>query len=117
LSRAAFFIDMQNEETLYSAAVGQLQDNFHVPFLKEYFEKVVSLAEKTKVTPNKERRHMFHTGERHEAGVDTFDFVEAKYGLTKKDLAEFCGLLAEVNTLPVTITWEPLVHCLKVDSA
>lgn len=117
LSRAGFFLNLDSEETVYSAAMGQLQDNYHVPFLREYFETVVRLATKTAVTPSKERRHQFHSGMRHDYQDDTMDFVHAKYGLSREDLADFCGLLAQVQALPVTITWDRLPSCLRVDSA
>jgi hypothetical protein len=118
LARAGWFLDVLQEQTLYSASVSQLQDNYHVPFLREYFTKVVFLCKKQKLLPGgKPQVHSIHMAQRHEYDQSTWDFITHKYGLVKQDLVEFERKLSLVNSLPVIIDWEHIVGCLDVDGA
>lgn len=117
LSRAGYFIDHKHEQTLKSATLGALRDNYHVPFLREYFERVLELLPKKSKLGGREEAHSLHCAERHEYDSSTLAFVERKYGLTREDLARFKQLLAGATSLPVTIDWPPLAGALIVDSA
>jgi len=119
LSRAGWFINIKDEQTCYSAALSALQDNHHVPFLRQYFEKVVYLCKKQrfKMGTGKVAPHQVHAASKHEYDDSTWDFVTEKYGLTKDDLSVFESLLSTVDSLPVAIEWPPLLHCLEVDGA
>ncbi len=104
--------------TVRSAALGALQDNYHVPFLREYFEKVAEIASKcARKLGGKSNEYAIHMASKHDYDDTTLEYVERKYGLTKQDLAAFKTLLDQVTTLPVVISW-PLLHkCMVVDSA
>jgi len=118
LSKSGWFVDNDKEETLRSAATSQLQDNYHVPFLRQYFQRILELAPTGgKERSSKSRRHKWHCAERHEYDEATWAFVEGKYGLTKQDLQDFEQMLARCVSLPVVVNWPPLARCVKIDSA
>jgi hypothetical protein len=118
LSRAGWFLDVQGEQTIFSAALSQLHDNYHVPFLRQYFSKVVTLCKQQKlVNRGKPREAAIHMSERHDYDQSTWDFITSKYGLTPQDLVEFERILSHVTVLPVAIDWPLLGKCLEVDGA
>jgi len=119
LAKAGFFFDAQkDEQTVRSAAIGALQDNYHVPFLREYFARVAELAAKQRMAMGgRPSEFSVHMRERHEYDETTLAYVEKKYGLTKTDLEEFNMLLGKVKHLPVVISWPHLHQCLAIDSA
>jgi len=114
LSRAGWFLTGEDSQTVRSAALGQLQDNFHVPFLREYFARVCQLAAKR--LGGRPQAHSIHMAKRHDYDDSTLSFVEQVYGLTKQDLADFVGLLLAVQSLPVVVHWPKLIHCCEVDA-
>lgn len=114
LARAGFFLDLKNEQTILSAATGCLQDNFHVPFLKEYFQKVIELAPGR--LGGRPQPHGFHAARKTPYDDTTWDFVTSKYGLTKQDLEDFQTLLNTCVTLPVVIDWPCFLRCLEIDA-
>lgn len=117
LTRAAWFFE-NDTSPIKSSARSQLRDNYHVPFLRQYFEKVVELTDGMVEPPlTKERRHYWHTEKPHEYDDSTWEFVTAKYGLTRQDLGEFVALLAEVTSLPVVVDWPKIHHLVQIDNA
>jgi len=114
LSRAAYFLNLSDEQTIMSAARGSLTDNHHVPFLKEYFSRVIELAPKK--LGGRPQEWSMHCAKKHEYDEGTLDFVERKYGLTRQDLRDFTVLLASVKSLPVVVKWDLLEKCLAVDA-
>lgn len=117
LARAGWFLSLPNEQTLKSAATGSLNDNYHVPFVREYMEKVLELLPRNAVMGGKAQEHQTHCKQRHEYTELTLDFVETKYGLTRQDLVDFKTLLNKATSLPITLDWPQLEHCLLVDGA
>lgn len=114
LARAGWFLDCKDEQTIMSAALSSLTDNYHVPFLKEYFERVVQLAPRK--LGGRPQDWSWHCGARHVYDDSTMDFVSRKYGLVKQDLEEFKKLLASVKSLPVVLDWQPLARLLEIDA-
>jgi hypothetical protein len=118
LAKAGFFYDNPDEENVRSAAIGALRDHGHVPFLREYFERVRFLAKKQNIgLKGKPKEYSIHMERQHEYDDSTLDFVEAKYRLTRQDLAEWNRMLNQVKSLPVVISWPHLDRCLAIDSA
>jgi len=116
LAKAGYFYETKDSQSIYSAAIGQLQDNHHVPFLKEYFSKVVELCRKQKLAlRGKPNEYSIHMREKHDYDESTCAYVNELYGLTAQDLDEFKELLDKVTTLPVLISWPKLEHLLAVD--
>jgi len=115
LSRAGWFLDCKDAQTIRGAAIGQLQDNYHVPFLREYFTRVLELTVGQKVR-GKPQAWSIHMSKRHEYGPETLAFVSRKYGLEGEDLAEFKQMLAACRQLPIVISWRHLSRCVKIDS-
>lgn len=116
LSRAGWFLDCKDEQTIRGAALSAYQDNAHVPFLREYFQRVIDLTVGMKV---KGRAHEYavHTREAHDYDQDTMAFVEERYGLTKHDLKTFTDLLAAVRSLPVVVSWDRYEGLFARDNA
>lgn len=119
LAKAGFFFDAPKDfQTVRSAAIGALQDNYHVPFLREYFARVVAIASKQRMPMGgRPPEYAIHMSEKHEYDETTLAFVEKKYGLTAQDLLDFNTLLAGIKSLPVVISWPRLHECIRVDSA
>jgi len=118
LAKAGFFYDNPDEMNVRSAAIGALRDHGHVPFLREYFERVRFLAKKQGVgLKGKPKEYSIHMERSHEYDDSTLDFVETKYGLTRQDLVEWKLLLSQVKRIPVVVSWPHLEKCLAIDSA
>jgi len=118
LAKAGFRLDKADTQTLRSAAIGALQDNYHVPFLREYFARVCEIAKKQKLKlGGRPNEYTLHAAEKHDYDESTLDFVQTKYGLSRSDLVEFKKLLDKVNSLPMVISWEHLHRCIQIDSA
>jgi len=119
LSRAGYFLDVQRESTPRAAAMSQLNDNYHVPFLRQYFTRVLQLLplEKGRQRLSPEYQHTFHVEGRHEYGEETWRFLEYRYGLIKQDLLEFEALLASIKQLPAIVEWPRLADLVAVDDA
>jgi len=118
LAKAGFFYEASDEQSIRSAAIGALRDNGHVPFLREYFERVCFLAKKhAPGLSGRPKEYTIHMARCHDYDDSTLDFVEVKYGLTRQDLAEWKILLARVKSLPVVVSWPHLEKCLAIDSA
>jgi hypothetical protein len=115
LSRTGWFINIKDEMTVRSAALSSLQDNHHVPFLCEYFTRIVELTKGQKLG-GKIQEHSVHTERAHTYGPETMSFVTARYGLTDQDLAEFKSMLAKIYSLPVVISWPHYERCVAIDS-
>lgn len=116
LSRAGWFLDCKDEQTIRGAALSAFQDNAHVPFLREYFQRVIELTAGQKV---KGRTHEYavHTREAHAYDQNTLAFVEERYGLTKHDLDTFTALLAAVRSVPVVVSWDRYESLFARDNA
>lgn len=118
LAKAGYMLDKTDNLTIRSAAIGQLQDNHHVPFLKEYFERVVILARKLNMPlRGKPGEYSHHAGAKHEYDDSTLDFVQDKYGLTRSDLSDFVKILNGIHSLPIVISWPHLHRCMQIDAA
>jgi len=116
LGRAAWHLDWSNDgsQSSKSMAIGMLQDGYHVPFVREYFLRVLELCP----GPLGGRpKPGMHAGRRHEYGPETWVFVERRYGLTPADLPPFIALLRGVRSLPAVVNWEPMERCWAIDTA
>jgi hypothetical protein len=116
LGRAGWHLDWSNDgnQTLRSMAIGLLDDSWHVPFLREYFQRVLELAE----GPLGGRPpHGIHVSRRHEYSDDTWDFVERRYGVTPADLDHFKALLSQVTRLPAVVDFPPFRDMWDIDLA
>lgn len=120
LVKAGYFFDAQGSQTVKSAAIGLFQDNAHVPFLREYYARVIELCRadpKRFKLGGRPNEYTIHASRAHDYDESTLRFVERKYGLTKQDLEDFKAILRSVRSLPTLISWAPLERCLAVDSA
>lgn len=118
LAKAGFFYEASDEQSIRSAAIGALRDNGHVPFLREYFQRVCFLAKKQNLgLSGRPKEYSIHMARCHDYDDSTLDFVEVKYGLTRQDLAEWKITLSQVKSLPVVISWPHLERCLAIDNA
>lgn len=115
LSRAGWFLECKDAQTIRGAAIGALQDNYHVPFLRQYFIRVLEITVGQKVR-GRSSEYSIHMSKRHEYGPETLAFVERKYGLSEKDLTHFEELLAQCTKVPMLLQWDRLDACLAVDS-
>jgi hypothetical protein len=106
LTRAGWFLDVKDGSNLRSALLGQLEDNHHVPFVREYLKKSLDLLDPRCGRRPKDAPHSFHMGRRHDYGDETWEWLAAKYGLTKEDLAVFESKLELVTKLPAVVEWD-----------
>lgn len=116
LARAAWHLDWSNDgnQTLRSMAIGRLQDSYHVPFLREYFQRLLELADGPlggRPTPG------MHAARRHEYSAEVWEVLDSRYGLSPADLEEFNGLLRRVTSLPALVDWPPLRAMVDLDMA
>lgn len=116
LSRMGFMVDAPAGVTLRSGLIGQLQDNNHVPFVREALKKMLELLPKDgKAGKVPYEDYMMHASRAYDYGPETWGFVTNKYGLTREDLVDFETLLAGVVTLPAAVSWDKLALCLSVE--
>jgi len=116
LSRSGWHLDWSNDgnQSLRSMAIGRLQDAYYVPFLREYFERTLELAE----GPLGGRpKPGIHAARRHEYSPEVWEILHRRYGLTTEDHRVFCGLLRQVSSLPAVITWDVLTSMVQRDAS
>jgi len=101
-----------DDNPIQGSCISQYRDNYHVPFLHEYFERVIELTRDFVVTHGKEEEHTWHTESQHMYDDNTFSFVTDRYGLTREDLSAFKTLLQGVVSLPVVIDWPLMFRCV-----
>lgn len=116
LAKSGWFFE-NDSNPITSACISQLRDNYHVPFLREYFQRVVALTRTSPPSHGKEEVHSWHTSESHEYDLQTCEFVAERYGLTEQDLVDFVALLDQCTQLPVVIKWVHLARCIEIDNA
>ncbi len=118
LAKAGFLFDAPESQTLKSATIGSLQDNYHVPFLREYFEVVMLHARRQRLpVGGKPNEYTIHMASKHEYDSSTMEYVYRHYGLTQADLDDFKRLLASVKSLPAIIAWPHFNRVLAIDCA
>jgi hypothetical protein len=115
LSRAGWFFD-NDADPIHCSAIGSLRDNSHVPFLREFFERVIELTPPDKRGVSKDH-HKVHCEVAHPYDESTMEFVFDRYGLTKQDLECFKALLKSVTRLPVVVDWPHIARCVEIDNA
>jgi len=118
LAKAGWFF-RNTENPIRPASISLLRDNYHVPFLREYFKRVVDLSVGMPEY-GRDRPHAWHTSRNFgddDYSDETWSFVTSRYGLTPQDLEEFSYLLAECHSLPVVVNWSHLARCIEIDNA
>jgi len=93
-------------------AIGMLNACSHIPFLREYLQRVFELS--PGVEPVEWKYHV-SARERHDPQPDTWAFIQDRYGLTPADLGPFCDLLQATTDLGVAVHWPHLERLAKVD--
>lgn len=97
---------------IYGAAVSMENSVSFIPFLREYFAVHRQLSTQTE----KFRPYDRLATNKHETTPATWEFLEARYGLTPKHLEHFQSLLDQVQSLPVVIDWDPIVDLVRIDA-
>jgi len=86
-----------------SAIIGHLQDNYHVPFVREYCQRVLEILPVSNSRYVEYEPHKVHTERAHEYCDETFVFLFQRYGLTRSDLVEWERLLKTITSLPAVL--------------
>ncbi len=116
LARSGWHLDWANDgnQTLRSMCIGRLQDCHHVPFLADYYRRVLELAG----GPTGGRpKPGFHAARRHQPSDEVWDVITPRYGLTYADLVVFRQLLDRVVSLPAVVDWPPAQEMARIDAA
>lgn len=99
-------LDARDGSDLRSATIGLLQDNYHVPFLREFYQKQLDLLPQTSKKAPRNLEHTVHLEKRHDYGDETWTWMSLKYGLGKADLGEFVEQLSKVDSLPANLAFD-----------
>lgn len=106
LTRGGWMLDARDGSDLRSATIGLLQDNYHVPFLREFYQKQLDLLPQTNKKAPRNLEHTVHLEKRHDYGEETWTWMSLKYGLGKADLGEFVEQLSKVDSLPANLAFD-----------
>lgn len=98
------------EQLLRADAIGKRQDCWFVPFLGPMWKRTLELTQqfsgKEVVSKDlaRQKLHNAHASKTFEANSQTYEMVEAVWGLTRADEEEYKKLLVSVKTLPCICT-------------
>jgi hypothetical protein len=96
---------------IFGAATGLTNNVSFIPFLNEFIALHRRLALDTGTAP-----YIHAVAETsHLPTPATYEFIEARYGLTRVDELDFRALLATVTSLPASISWPRLRQVVDVD--
>jgi hypothetical protein len=98
-----------------AVACGLEDSTNHVPFVRKLIARMIALGGRVDAAPTHDWN--LRGGPKAEVVPETWDFVQAVYGLTEDDENNFETLLSTVTSMPMTIHWLPLQHCLRVDDS
>jgi hypothetical protein len=125
LAKSAWYVDspvnMPIERMVRGDAIGKMRDCWFVPFLGPMWRKNLELtkgfAGKEILSRNLIRSslHNAHAVVTHEASAETYEMVEALYGLTRTDEEEYIKLLSTVKSLPSIVNLSKFHHAMVVD--
>lgn len=104
---------------LRSDSIGRMSDCSFIPFLSAMWKRNHQLTQGSSVYQTREMQRIFqfnaHTEKTHTATAETYKMVEAVYGLTVTNLAEYVCMLQRVKTLPCIVDYEPLQRAMIID--
>lgn len=104
---------------LRADAIGRAQDCSFVPFLSQMWKRNLDLSRGSSLVYSRElqrtNQHNAHVSESHMATKETYQMVEAVYGLTLDDLRQYVDMLDAVTSLPCIVDFAPLHRAMLVD--
>lgn len=95
-------------------AIGMWRSVAHIPFLREYVQRVLFLCRGTKVRPV-DYAHRAVAAREHEADASTWAFIAERYALHPADLIAFSGLICGCE-LKTSRSWLPLERLVGIDA-
>jgi hypothetical protein len=102
---------ISNSKThMRGVALGLVDDVWHIPIMKDYFEMILRLTSGAHATPIKDE-HKFHVSRRHHAIPETWAMLSNRYGVSVPALKQLGLHFGGVTRLPATVRsplWEAL---------
>jgi hypothetical protein len=129
LAKAGYFANVPKNRSALSYVRAQYlsvaQGTYHIPILRDYWATVGRLTARVvvdKVTKRAYSRTMEYSlmaksETAHNATADTFAMVEAVYGVTIDEIADYCMLLDKITTYPCVVDHPLVAKCMKVDGS
>lgn len=96
-------------------ALGLLDTVYHVPFLREYFLRIIEISEGTVARVLGPRDRKILAERCHDYCEDTWGFLLHRYGLTAGSVQAFAVLLQRVKDFPARLDWTLLGVLSRMD--
>jgi hypothetical protein len=112
LSRLPWKSNSNSDDDPRGVALGLRTSVSHIPFLREYIERIIELSPRVKAVKSE---YKTYASTAYTYDHSTMAFVYARYGLTDSDLDDFKSMLAGVSSLRTIVHWPRLRHCAEVD--
>jgi hypothetical protein len=83
--------------------------------LREFINHFTKMVKLPASIDAKHELHWMLANRPHEPHPDAFEFIEVRYGLTRRDLDTFLEALSQATTYPILIPWARVVDVVKRD--
>jgi hypothetical protein len=100
-------------------ALSRIQSSHCIPFLCEYWKRVIHLTQNVQSFTTSEMRraarYNHNLNKLHFPCARTWEMIEHCYGLTQSDLEKYCVLLSNIKSLPHVIDHEMFAKAFSAD--